>query len=95
MFNNADNVGMIHGRCAEERHQAFQKKLGDGPIPLNSFAKLMFTNNEFMEYMWVKIDKITGDDCVGVLDNDPVFLTNVKCGDVINFKRADIHDIMI
>lgn len=46
------------------------------------------------ERMWVVIDSIKGDNFVGILDNDPCFLTTIKAGDKIEFQAKNIASIM-
>jgi len=44
--------------------------------------------------MWVNItEQINPQMYNGTLDNDPVTLTNIKCGDPVTFSRTDIEDI--
>lgn len=44
-----------------------------------------------VENMWVEV---TGP-CVGVLDNDPCFLTDIQCGDEVRFEARHVLDFHI
>lgn len=46
------------------------------------------------ERMWVIIDSIKGDNFVGILDNDPCFLTTIKAGDKIEFQARNIASLI-
>ena len=38
------------------------------------------------ESMWVRIETGTCRNGTGILDNDPAYTTEVKCGDLIEYK---------
>jgi len=44
--------------------------------------------------MWIKLDKINRKTLSGKLANDPVCITNVKCGDTIKFKSEDVSNYL-
>jgi hypothetical protein len=44
-----------------------------------------------VEHMWVKITEIDGPHLVGNLDNDPVFVEHLDCGDTVILSRCQIE----
>ena len=42
------------------------------------------------ERMWVEVKEVKGSHYVGVLDNDPKYITNLKAGDIIEFDPEHI-----
>ena len=42
------------------------------------------------ERMWVEVKEVNGSHYVGVLDNDPKHITNLKAGDIIEFGPEHI-----
>lgn len=45
------------------------------------------------ERMWVTIDRIEGKRIMGILDNDPIYLKELKAGDKLEFARQNIYDV--
>lgn len=45
--------------------------------------------------MWVEVQRWHGDSLVGVLDNEPYYIKNLKRGDVVTVKEGDLFDWMI
>lgn len=50
-------------------------------------------NNPRAERMWVKIEKIFQKGYSGVLDNDPIYFSDLKAGDTIIFRPENIVSI--
>ena len=69
---------------------AFAQRTGDQAFGV----KLQFDEGEESEYMWVVVDAIEGEVIRGKLDNAPMSLKNIKSGDVVTAKRADVLDWM-
>jgi uncharacterized protein YegJ (DUF2314 family) len=80
-----DNIRRVCKDCMEKNKGTFDIEIGD-------YVKLRFGGIGPGEYMWVKVNNISGKKFVGTLDNDPVFLENVKCGDVVTFDKGDVCD---
>jgi uncharacterized protein YegJ (DUF2314 family) len=59
------------------------------------FLKTDFVDNGSHEHMWISITKIENGRYYGVLDNDPVTVTNVKAGDAVNITKDQIEDWLI
>jgi uncharacterized protein YegJ (DUF2314 family) len=68
---------------------AFRKKR-----PMQGFAvKAPFaTPRGGWEHMWVEVDRIDGETIAGRVSNDPGDVPNVKCGDSVTVKIADVED---
>ena len=47
------------------------------------------------ERMWVEITEVTAREFKGVLDNDPAYITDLKCGDPLTFKEKHIIQVSI
>jgi len=63
----------------------------------NDLVKLQFVGTTFgfyngIERMWVIINEINNDSFVGLLDNDPIWLDQLKAGDKIKFAKHHIVD---
>lgn len=67
-------------------------------LTLKSIVKIIFTGEGLpqgveAERMWVTITEINGDALKGVLDNAPAYLTGIKFGDTVSFKKQDIIQV--
>lgn len=51
-----------------------------------------FHDGENSEWMWVNVKTIDGDEVTGLLDNDPVFVTELAAGDTVTIKASDVGD---
>jgi hypothetical protein len=47
------------------------------------------------ERMWVEITKVSDRTFEGVLDNDPAYIKDIKCGDPLTFKGKHIIQVSI
>ena len=47
------------------------------------------------ERMWVEITEISGRRFKGILDNDPVYIDDLKCGDPVTFEEKHIIQVSI
>lgn len=47
------------------------------------------------ERMWVEITKTSGREFEGVLDNEPQYIKDLKCGDRVTFKEKHIIQVSI
>ncbi|MGW8417687.1 DUF2314 domain-containing protein [Brevibacillus sp. NPDC055896] len=92
------NTGSIHGVCAEERKRKLQNDpLFDKKLKESKYVKCAFSQTgKVSEHMWVRIIEL--DDSKrklkGILDNDPQHLTNVKCGDLVEVKYAEVEQFL-
>ncbi len=93
-----ENIGF---RC--ERHRQLPNPVYNG-MSLDwfrgRFCKLAFpgaTDPERKEYMWVKVTGLAeteGEELRGTLDNDPILATDFRCGDVIEFSRNEVLEVI-
>ena len=89
------NVIPVHVDCAKERLEAWQKENKDLVLKPGMFVKKEFSNAGKTEHMWVIISEVRGSKIAGVLDNDPIFLENIKCGDRVVLDRSEIEEHVI
>ena len=89
-----DKTGLICRECADEHYKRWQANNKNTLILPGNWCKMQFTDGENTEYMWVLVTLAEKGKFTGTLDNDPVFLTNVKCSDEISFVREDIYDYL-
>lgn len=64
----------------------------------NLHVKSKFIQDEKVEHMWVKVitfvQKEDGYYMQGILDNDPVLVDNVNCGDIVDIKLESISNFI-
>ena len=92
-----ENIIMTCSDCIEKMYPNkgnFDPNVGD-------YVKMKFYGDKGNEYMWVKVAHIdlveTLDDDYkfeGTLDNDPVLVKDIKCGDRIRFRKEDILELL-
>lgn len=93
----ADNIRFV---CQKHR----PKKMADATkIPLKKyvgkFVKVAFPAIDLQgkrttEHMWLKVHSTEKGKLVGVLDNIPIFKTEVKYGDTVRVKRSEIEEML-
>jgi uncharacterized protein YegJ (DUF2314 family) len=90
------NTGFIHGECADNRLKEWQEKNANTKIEVGNYVKMKFIQEDKEpEWMWVEISNVIGkDDFEGCLANDPLKLTNIKCGDKVQVKRSNISQLL-
>jgi len=60
------------------------------------YVKLCFeTKSGGSERMWVEITEIEGNSFKGVLDNNPVVVNELTCGDELQFELKHIASIYV
>jgi uncharacterized protein YegJ (DUF2314 family) len=85
MTIESQNIRVAHRECIEKIKGTFDIEVGD-------YAKIRFEDDGQGEYMWVKVTNVTGDKLEGTLNNDPVRVKNIKCGDLVLFDKGDVCD---
>lgn len=85
------NIGSIHSRCAEARAKEFQKR--KVKLKVGDFVKTHFEDAAGVEHMWALIQKIKGNSITGELNNDPMIVKHVKCGDIVKINKKDISEL--
>ena len=91
MTEPSSNIIGIHKDCAKERKINFQKNFDRYSIKVGDFVKKEFKENGKSEHMWVKIVSLSEKGIKGTLDNDPLFLENIKYGDSVCLKLNEIE----
>lgn len=102
MKEPAENIGRIHAKCADDRLLNWQTNNNNKDTIINPghFCKIKFTDTDIYgniyEHMWVKVVTTKdNNEFTGILDNDPVSVTNVLSGDTIKFEFKDISELLI
>lgn len=87
-----DNIRHLCSHCGDEARRIWQEENRNTLIEIQDYVKIRFDQEDIpSEWMWVLVTDIMPDDMfVGQLDNDPINLTNIKCGDLLEFKREEI-----
>ncbi len=88
---NPSNVRLVH-EDAIHPDSTYAKR------PMEWFIgrkiKMAFQSaNSKVEHMWVSVSHVDGDDLVGTLVNDPLFVENVASGDVVKLRRVQIEAV--
>jgi uncharacterized protein YegJ (DUF2314 family) len=61
--------------------------------PEQTFSvKAKIGNEETAEFMWVSVTGLENGWIYGRLDNDPIELTSIRCGDRVRVKVSDLND---
>ena len=55
-------------------------------------VKGRFVDGASTEWMWIEVASVQSGSVSGKIDNDPVYIHNVKFGDAVTVKLADIDD---
>lgn len=98
------NIINICKECSEQKHSNFINNNGIVELTYaieNSkevFIKAKFIDNEKIEHMWVEITKlIEENDSIlieGILDNEPILVTNVKYKDIVKVSFYDVSNFI-
>lgn len=98
VYRDQENIIMTCEECSKNMYP----NKGKLDAKVEDYVKLKFRGKKGNEYMWVKVtnidkpnDGITDDvyNFEGVLDNDPVLVDDMKCGDIVRFRKEDILEI--
>lgn len=90
------NIRLVHESCSAKMRSNYSHIPPD--FIVGKYAKLAFKddNGMYTEHMWIKVfqyDK--GKELFsGVLDNDPVIVTHIICGDKITFSIDKIESLL-
>jgi uncharacterized protein YegJ (DUF2314 family) len=96
-----NNIRLVCGSCIEDKRKEMQKEI-DNKLKESETKEKLFIKKTFKdelgesEHMWVSVDKIDFESRTisGALDNDPVDLKNIKCGDKVVCSFDDIIEII-
>ena len=94
MIHIGPNLGLIHPQESEWKAVKWQLENECTVISPSDHVKASFCDAVFTEHMWVLVQYVDGDCIIGTLDNDPVTLTLIKCGDRVDLQRKDVIDHM-
>ena len=100
MSDPFSNIGLVCPSCSKDRLQPkpeFQNK------PLKWFAgrncKIAFHKEGLTEHMWVSVtgpsvEELCHKELCGRLNNDPVWCTDLKDGDIVHLDRSEIEEVL-
>jgi hypothetical protein len=90
MEENPDNIRIV---CPDHSPKPMGFE-GDPVSLIGRYVKRAFEQDGRVEHMWVEVKKITDDGVLcGVLDNDPVVVNDVKCGDTVKVELCEIEEV--
>jgi uncharacterized protein YegJ (DUF2314 family) len=78
---------------ARERLPVFLNALEEGAGEF--FIKAPVADGDTVEHIWLVDIRVSGSDFVGMIDNDPVDVTNVKLGESYRLAQTEISDWMV
>lgn len=92
-MENNNNIRLVHEEAIKP-DSLYTKK------PLDWFigrcVKIAFQSADSRpEHMWVQVTGRDGHNLVGILDNDPVVVTHLRCGDRIVLSRVQIEAVKL
>lgn len=91
------NVGLV---CAHRAPTAGKYAGEDAKKFIGKFVKMAFnginprSGGTQKEHMWVLVESEKDGTLTGKLDNDPIICPDLKCGDTVHLKVADIEDVV-
>lgn len=94
MIEPLNNITGIDNKCAKERLKMFQKTFDKYSLEVGNFVKKNFKQGKLKEHMWVKITGIKNNSIIGILDNEPFLVKNVRVGDIVEVKFNEIEDLI-
>ncbi len=93
-MENKENIIAGCKKCFNQRREDFQKTFDKYSLKIGNFVKKGFKEKEEVEHMWVKITGLKGDRIVGILNNEPVVLKDIKLGDFVEVKFDEIENYL-
>ena len=88
-----NNIHILHKSYGDERKQHWQNN-NKNTVIVSGHCKLVFEQDEMREHMWVKVIKSDKGLYQGILDNHPIIISNISCGDKVIFEHEDIEDYL-
>lgn len=92
VMEDPKNIRLVCSDCSEKMYP----KKGTFEIDVGNWVKLKFTDDmDRNEYMWVMVTKADKENNTyeGELDNDPVLVDCIECGDEVEFQKEEVLDI--
>jgi uncharacterized protein YegJ (DUF2314 family) len=77
---------------ARRRWPEFVAAFEERQAEQNFAVKAAFSDGENTEFMWLQVSAVEGEMIYGVLDNDPVDVQNVACGDRVRVRIDKLND---
>ena len=77
---------------ARKRWPEFVKHFEERQPEQTFSVKARIGDNEAAEFMWVSVTGLENGWIYGRLDNDPIELTSIRCGDRVRVRVADLND---
>jgi uncharacterized protein YegJ (DUF2314 family) len=90
------NIGFV---CPRSAPKAGKYSGQDAAGFVGKWVKMAFdatnpvTGESTLEHMWVKVASLKDGKLVGELDNDPIMITEVQCGDSVTLTVDQIEDV--
>jgi hypothetical protein len=91
-ISNIRPVCPSHAPCAG-KYTDYNPYFFIGKIIKKAFKAEDNIHNIRMEHMWVTIKAVIGNDLEGILNNDPIFVPNLKCGDTVKVSLCQIEEV--
>lgn len=90
-----NNIEYHCKECSEEKLKNWQKNNSNQKIKIGDFVKIACKDDGEVEHMWFKIvEIISKKKFKGKLNNMPLFVYNIKMGDIINIKFKEIEEYL-
>ena len=94
-----DNIGIVHGACADKRHESWQEKNHGTKILPGDFIKVEVDTGDpkcKQEHLWFKVKEISDDrsDVLCTVNNTPVMVPDLDWGDEMIINRNRISDLI-
>jgi uncharacterized protein YegJ (DUF2314 family) len=96
MKEDGGNIIRVCKNCANKKKKETQKNLPALSALVGKYVKKGFEEKGKTEHMWVKITSVNerAGTLIGTLDNDPVVVGNVSCGDEVVVYASEIEQII-
>lgn len=90
------NIRKVCKECADKMRAETQRHLPPLGELVGRYVKRAFSDGDKVEHMWVKVGSVnegTGT-LMGILDNNPAMVGNVRCGDEVIFYTNEIEEVL-
>lgn len=96
-----ESIGNIRMVCPEHSPLAGRYADLDPQTLVGHFVKKAFNIDDpkqlkrELEHMWILVKRVTKDGKLeGELDNDPLYVSYVKCGDIVQLTTAEVEEVL-
>lgn len=88
------NIGMVCDAHAPKPRPELVKKAESlvGKFVKKGFATGLPKGEPQVEHMWVDVQRVEGEELVGLLNNDPLVVP-LRCGDTVRVKLSEVEDV--